>query len=179
MKRISVTIAAVVALCLSTGTGFAAGQSGMGTGGMQGGMKSEMKMQMMESPHVQLAMAHKKNLQNFARTLKSQVTETGKVDKQFAEQAVEEMKHSLDRMKKHHEEQMKTMSEEMRQQMGEKMKMMEDRFATAEQHLEMLEKEVKADQPDPKKVVAETNQILNQCDMMKMESIQKKKKRMK
>ena len=175
MKRISVTIASALVFCLSVGTGFAAGPSG-GKGMGMGGMKSEMKQQMMESPHMKLAMAHKKNLQNFARALKTEVTNSGKVDKQFAEQAVEEMRHSLDRMKKHHDEQMKTMSEDMRQQMGEKMKMMEDRFATVQQHLEMLEKEVKAEMPDPKKVVSEANQILNQCDMMKMEGMKKKKK---
>ena len=179
MRPIGAMIATGSMVFLLAGQVIAAGQAGgkgMGMGGMQGGMKSEMKQQMMESPHVQLAMAHKKNLQNFARTLKSQVTETGKVDKQFAEQAVEEMRHSLDRMKKHHDEQMKTMSEDMRQQMGEKMKMMEDRFATVQQHLEMLEKEVKAEMPDPKKVVSEANQILNQCDMMKMEGMKKKRK---
>ena len=177
MRTISAMIATGTMMLLLAGQGLAAGQAtGEGAGGMQGGMKNGMMQQMMESPHVKLAMTHKKNLQNFTRALKTEVTNSGKVDKQFAEQAVEEMKHSLDRMKKHHDEQMKMMSEDMRQQMGEKMKMMEDRFATVQQHLEKLENEVKADQPDPKKVVAEANQILNQCDMMKMEGMKKKKK---
>lgn len=175
MRTLAVLIATGAAVVMLAGQGMAAGQAGgMGAGGMQG-----MKQQMMQSPHVKLAMAYKKNLQNFARALKAEVTATGKVDKQFAEQAVGEMRRSFEQMKKQHDEQMGMMSDEMRQQMGDKMKMMQDRLAMAQQHLDQLEGEVKADAPDPKKVVSEVNQILNQCDMMKMEGMQKKKKRTK
>jgi len=62
---------------------------------------------------------------------------------------------------------MKMMPTEMRQQMGEDMEMMENRVSTLQQHVELLEKEVKRERPEPEKVAAEADQILKQCEMMK------------
>ena len=120
--------------------------------GMQGDMKSPMMRQMMSNPHHKLGMTYMKNVRNFAEALKSEVTSTGKVDKDFATTAVTEMKQSLQQMQKHHEEMQKSVSEEMKGKMGEMVKMMDNRLSMTQQHLNSLEKEVKADMPDPKKV---------------------------
>ncbi|SNB46904.1 hypothetical protein [Geobacter sp. DSM 9736] len=177
MKRISGMLITGAMLITCAGAGAAFGQPGGKGMGRQGGMKDGMMQQMLNEPHPKLAMAYKRNLVNFAGTLKAHIAKTGKVDRQFAESAVEEMKRSLGQMKTHHDEHMKTMSDQMKQQMGEKMKMMDDRIATLQQHLDTLEKEVKAEAPDPKKVTAEVDQILKQCDMMKMDKKSQRKSR--
>jgi len=52
-------------------------------------------------------MAYRDTLVTFATALRSEVTRMGKVDKNFAETAVEELKRSVALMKKHHDEHMR------------------------------------------------------------------------
>lgn len=170
--------AAVVAIStMMTCPAFAADQMKEMRGhGMQSMSKDGMMQAMMSNPHHKLGMAYKKNLQTFARTLKSDVTSTGKVDKEFAATAVNEMRQNLKQMEMHHREMQDSLSPEMKEKMGEMVKMMESRFATINQHLDLLEKEVQMENPDPKKVVTEVDQIMKQCEMMKMKAMSRKKK---
>lgn len=171
MKK-QMAIAAAV-LMISAGTAYSADTAGqeMQGRGMQKGMQKEMQKGM-TAPHHRLGMGYRKNLVNFAEALRSEVATTGKVDKQFAGTAVKEMRDSYEKMRTHHEQ----MPEDMKARMGEKMKMMENRLSMIGQHLDLLEKEVKADVPDPNKVTMEVRQILKQCEMMKMKDMQKKKR---
>ena len=167
MKKLSVVC---LALVFSAGAVFAADTR---KPGMKGGA---MMQEMMKNPHHKLAMAYKKNLLNFANTLKADISSTGKFDKNLAETAVKEMRESLDQVKKHHDEAKGTMSEDMRARRAEMIKMMEDRMTAVRGHLDNLEKEVKADTPDVTKVRMELDQIVKQCEMMKMKEMHKKRK---
>ena len=158
-------------IALFTGAGVAADSQMRMKGEMNGGMMQDM----MQNPHHKLAMVHKKNLLNFAKTFKSEVSRTGKVDKDFAESAVKGMGDNLTQMQKHHNEAKSSMTEGMKTQKAEMIKMMEDRFDVVDGHLNNLEKEVKADVPDPSKVKLELDQIVKQCNMMKTK-LQKKVK---
>lgn len=131
------------------------------------GMQDGMMRGMMADPHHKLGMAYMQNLRNFARTLKTDITATGKVDKDFAVTAVNEMKQSYKQMMKHHDEMMQSMPEEKKNMMKDMMEMKNNRMKTTEQHLDALEKEVKMENPDPKKVIAEIDQVLKQCEMMR------------
>lgn len=70
-------------------------------------------------------------------------------------------------MMKHHDEMMQSMPEEKKNMMKDMMEMKNNRMKTTEQHLDALEKEVKMENPDPKKVIAEIDQVLKQCEMMR------------
>ncbi|GAB7024804.1 hypothetical protein [Geotalea toluenoxydans] len=54
-------------------------------------------------------------------------------------------------------------------------KMMDNRFSTSRQHLDLLEKEVNGKNPDPNKVVTEVEQIIKQCEVMKMKGIEQQR----
>ena len=177
MKKLCMMVLGVV---FAAGAAFAADADNqmprMKSGEKSREKKQEMMKDMMQNPHHKLAMAYKKNLMNFAVALKSDIRATGKVDKDLAETAVKEMRNSLDQVKKHHDEAKGTMSEDMKTRQAEMIKMMESRLATVGTHLDNLEKEVKADNPDPNKVRMELDQIVQQCEMMKMKHKQKKQK---
>lgn len=171
MRFLSMISTLGLTIALFAGAGVAADTQMRMKGEMKGGMMQDM----MQNPHHKLAMVYKKNLLNFANTLKSEISRTGKVDKDFAESAVKGMRDSLNQMQKHHNEAKGSMAEGMRTQKAEMIKMMEDRFDVVDGHLNNLEKEVKADVPDPSKVKLELDQIVKQCNMMKTK-LQKKVK---
>ncbi|MBT1070323.1 hypothetical protein [Pelotalea chapellei] len=170
------TIAVAITMMMACSVFAADKMKGMQGHGMQGDKKDGAMQAMMSNPHHKLGMAYKKNLQNFAKALKSEVTATGKVDKDFAIIAVNEMRQSLKQMENHHKEMQDSMSPEMQERMTDLATMMDSRLNTTNQHLDLLEKEVKADNPDSEKIVAEVDQIMKQCEMMKMKGTNQKKK---
>ena len=169
MKLLSMISTLGLTIALFAGAGVAADTQMR----MKGETKGEMMQGMIQNPHHKLAMVHKKNLLNFANTLKSEISRTGKVDKDFAGSAVKGMRDSLTQMQKHHNDAKSSMAEGMRTQKAEMIKTMEDRFDVIDGHLNNLEKEVKVDVPDPSKVKLELDQIVKQCNMMKTK-LQKK-----
>ncbi|UFS70666.1 hypothetical protein LPW11_00395 [Geomonas sp. RF6] len=167
MKRKMILNVILLTGCLCAGNAAAQPPHqahGLEPGGMSGGGMHRM----MEDTHHKLGMAYRQSMEIFAQTLKSEVRRTGKVDKEFAETAVEEMRRSFGLMKKHHDEHKRGIPADVRQQMDEHIKTMEGRLSSLRQHLDLLEKEVKAQTPDPKKVIAEADEVVKGCEMMKM-----------
>lgn len=128
-----------------------------------------------ESQHV-LAMAYYQNLSNFAKTLHEQMGRTASANTAFAREAVVEMRHSFDQMKKHHQEQMQTLSAgtnaamtaEMRAKMAGMVQQMETHQTELNTLLGTLEREVQSAAPDPKKVSALAASISSELDGMSM-----------
>lgn len=159
MRSLSMLGSLCLAIALFAGAGYAADAQMR----MRGGAKGDM----MQNPHHKLAMVYKKNLLNFATTLKSEVSRTGTVDKDFADTIIKGMRDSLTQLQKHHDEAKGSMTEEMRAQKAEMIKNMENRLTVVRGHLDNLEKEVKNDVPDPSKVKMELDHIVKQCKMIK------------
>jgi len=121
---------------------------------------------MMNEPHHILAMAYTQNIRTFATALRTQAEGTGPLNAKFARAAVAEIDRSLDRIEEHHEAHVKTMSAEMRSQMAEMTKNMDKHHAMLDEAVSVLEKDVRADQPDAKQVAAHSADLLKHLDGM-------------
>lgn len=177
--RAYTTILAVIALML-----FIAASAMAQTEHQHGTQKpmqhdmSKMDMSsMMNEPHHALAMAYMQNMGTFARTLHNQAEGSSPLNAKFARAAVAEIKRSLDQMDDHHGEHMKAMSDEMRSRMAAMMKDMETHRSMLKDAVSVLEKDVRADQPDSKQVAADSANLLKHLDeMSKMHDDMKEKK---
>ena len=69
-------------------------------------------------------------------------------------------------MEEHHGEHMKMMSDEMRSHMAAMMKDMDTHRSMLKDAVSALEKDVKADQPDSKRVAADSAKVIKHLDEM-------------
>ena len=120
--------------------------------GKKGMQHDHMTMDMAKEPHHVLAMAYHQNLASFAKTLHEQTMQTGSVNVEFAQSAVAEMRRSFDQMSQHHQEHMQKMSAEEHTKMSAMMQQMDTHHTELNTDLTALEQEVKASNPDAKKV---------------------------
>ncbi len=171
--RLCTMILAIVSLVIPVTDTLAATnqqeQGGMQQGAMAKNQNGMMDMSaMMQEPHHQLAMAYKKNLENFAKALQQEAAKTATVNPEFARAAVAEMKRSFDLMQQHHQDHMKTIDEKMKAQMSDMMKQMETQDMAIKESLARLDKEVHNSAPDSKNISTYVDDILKNCDMSKM-----------
>lgn len=121
---------------------------------------------MMNEPHHLLAMAYGRNIGTFAKALQDHATASNTLNVEFVRTAVAEMKRSLDQLEKHHKEHMQTMSEDMRSKMSAMMTEMEMHRSKLKDAVAVLERDVKADTPDAKRLAADSAEVLKHLDEM-------------
>jgi hypothetical protein len=129
------------------------------------GMKAEMEA-MMKSPDHLLMTAHMKSMSEFARTLRAQAMKAGALDVEFARAAVAELRHSLDAMEAIHQKHMETMSAEMKSKMQMMMEKMDKDRSMVSDQVTALERDVQANEPDPRQVAAHANALLKHFGTM-------------
>ncbi len=171
--RLFTMLFAIVSLVIPVTDSLAAAnqqeQGGMPQGAMAKNQNGMMDMStMMQEPHHQLAMAYKRNLENFAKALQQEAAKTTTVNPEFARAAVAEMKRSFDLMQQHHRDHMKTIDDKMKAQMSDMMKQMETQDMAIKESLARLDKEVQNIAPDSRNISTYVNDILKNCDMSKM-----------
>jgi hypothetical protein len=128
---------------------------------------SKMDMSgMMNEPHHALAMTYMQTIGSFAKTLQDQAEGACPLNVKVAREAVDEMKRSLDRMEEHHAEHVKTMNDEMRSHMAAMMKEMEAHRTMLKDAVSALEKDVKVDRPDSRKIATDSANVLKHLDDM-------------
>ena len=129
------------------------------------GMSAEMS-KMMKSPHHMLMTAHRKSMNEFARTLRDQAVKPGDLDAEFARAVVAELRHNLDAMEAIHQPHMQAMSAEKKSKMQMMMEKMDKDRSMVKDQVSALETDVQADSPDSKQVAAHANALLKHFGMM-------------
>lgn len=133
--------------------------------GKQGAAKMDMS-EMMAEPHHVLTMAYVHNIATFAKALRDHATANSTLNAEFSRAAASEIKRSFDQMEKHHKEHIQMMSEDMRSKMSAMMTEVDKHRAALRDAVTALEKDVKADSLDAKRVAADSSDILKHIDEM-------------
>jgi hypothetical protein len=129
-------------------------------------MTAHDQMMMVTEPNYVMATAYHQSLLTFARALNGQAVGTAPMNKEFARDAVTEMRRSFDMMKKYNDEYMETVSAEVRTSSAPMMQQLETHRADLNVQLTALEKEVALDLPDAKKVASLTANVQTHLDAM-------------
>lgn len=126
------------------------------------------KMSEMKEPHQLLAMAYRQNILNFARTLRELLAANESPNPEFARMAAAEIKRNFEQLEKHHEQHLQKMTanEEMRAKMSEMMKQMQPKHARLRETVAELERLAQSDAPDAKQMLAKTDELIGQMEMM-------------
>lgn len=167
------TLATIVATILMASGAAAIGQEAPSKtppagkhsqGNMPAHQRGMMDMSAMKNePHHVLAMAYRDNLVRFGTALRDHAASAKGVNREFARDAVAEMKRSFEQMQQHHQDHMKTMDDKMKTSMAGMMKQMDARQSAIHEHLAALDKEVQNSAPDAKSISKDVAEVLKQC----------------
>ena len=103
-------------------------------------------------PERMLSLAYTENLMTFAQALADQLNLTERPDKPFVDKILDEMERSLGRMRRHFDPGPRTRQS----------------FASIERSLDALRGESRAPQPDPRRLMGALEDILGECEMLRM-----------
>lgn len=117
-------------------------------------------------PYLVLARAYSDNIDNFARAMHRQTSNTGSVSADFARVAVSEMRRSYNAMKQQHQRYMQTMNAEKSARLSEMMQRRVAHEAELNTRLTALEREVQSAAPDAKRVTTLAADVRSHLDFM-------------
>lgn len=128
----------------------------------------ELKMQMMQNPDAQLAMAYRKSMLGFAQALDAMAHKAETVPQPFAKISATEMKRSLEQMDKFHKRLHDSLPDETKAQMGDMAEKMDEHLAKMKTEVNLLDKLASSDRVDSREVLNHTSRIMKDCGEMHM-----------
>ena len=127
-----------------------------------------MMAEMMKSPHHVMMTAYRQNVINFAAVLRDMAVAPKMFDRDFARNALTEIKHGAEMMDGIHQKHQAMMSAEMRQKMEMMMEKMSKDQTALKEHIAALETLLQGDAPNLKDVQMHAAAIVSQFEKMKM-----------
>ena len=161
-----------VSLALPAPVLYAHEMSGHGTKStMKQVMKQhpELKMQMMQNPDAQLAMAYRKNILAFAKALDVMARKSETVPQPFARIATGEMKRSMEQMEKYHKTLHSNLSEDAKAKLGDLPKQMDEHLTKVKAEIYSLNELAQGDRVASSEVLSRTSTLMKGCEEMGME----------
>lgn len=168
-------LTAIVALFVFAGISFAQNtDKKMKDMDMKMGDKPEMA-EMMKSQNHQVMSVYRKNLSNFAETLRDMAKDSDNFNPDFAKAVFSDIKRSSEMMDMVHQEHMGKMDSKMMEKMAPMMEQMKQKKTELDHHIMALGKEINADSVNAKEVEKHASAIAELLSEKKMDGMDKGK----